>query len=328
VVGCGFVAHRHHLPALDELPELRVVALADPNPGALARCADGRDVATHPDAAALLADPGVDVVAVCTPPATHAELAVAALAAGKHVLVEKPLAVEPDGAASILEAARSADGLATIGLVYRWHRLYRAARDLIGAGRLGRLAALRLVATSATAQRSAWRLDPRVGGGAVYEIGTHHLDLWRFLLGAEVAQVGATETGMGVVLSGQAEDGTLLTGIASMSAGVNHELAAYGTDATLTVRLDRHDGLDVVPADRLGGEPALRLRRGLRLVRDAPGLIASRRAGGDLKGAFQAQWRAFAAAIREEAPLAVTLEDGRRALELVLAARGIPEPVR
>jgi predicted dehydrogenase len=272
----------------------------------------------------------VDVVAVCTPPAMHAELAVAALGEGKHVLVEKPLALGGDEAASVMEAARAADGLATIGLVYRWHRLYRAARDLIAAGRLGPVAALRLVATSGTgldARRPAWRLDPAVGGGALYEVGTHQLDLWRFLLGTEVARVAATESRTGAVLGGQAEDGTLLAAVVSTSVGPNQELAAYGREATLTARLDRYDGLEVVPAGRLHGEVGQRLRRGLRLLRAAPGAIGSRRAGGDLARAFQAQWRAFAAAIREEAPLAVTLEDGRRALDLVLAARGIPEAV-
>jgi predicted dehydrogenase len=330
LVGCGFVAHRHHLPALDPVPELRVVALADPDPAALGRCAAGRHVATYPDAAPLLADPGVDVVAVCTPPATHAELAVAALQAGKHVLVEKPLAPGADEAASILEAARSADGLATVGLVYRWHRLHRAARELIAAGRLGRVAALRLVGTSGTGLdpgRPAWRLDPRAGGGALHEVGTHHLDQWRFLLGSEVARVAATESATSTLLSGQSEDGTLLSAIVSMSVGVNQELAAYGSDATLAVRLDRYDGLEVIPAGRLPGDVGQRLRRGVGVLRDSPGAIASRRAGGDLNGAFQAQWRGFAAAIRGEAPLAVTLEDGRRALELVLAARGIPESV-
>jgi predicted dehydrogenase len=246
------------------------------------------------------------------------------------VLVEKPLGVTADEGGAILEAARGADGLATIGLVYRWHRLYRAARELVAAGRLGRVAALRIVSTSDTAldpRRASWRLDPEVGGGPLYEVGTHQLDMWGFLLGTEVARVAATENGTSLVLSGQAADGTLLAGIVAMSVGVNGELAVYGGDATLTARLDRYDGLEVVPAGRLPGDVGLRLRRGLRLLRELPRARASRRSGGDLALAFQAQWRAFAAAIREEAPLAVTLQDGRRALELVLAARGVPEAV-
>jgi predicted dehydrogenase len=331
VVGCGFAARRHHLPSIDALPELRAVALADSDPAALARAAAGRDVSTHADAAPLLDDPGVDVVAVCTPPASHADVAVAALGAGKHVLVEKPLAVGLDEAAAMLDAARVADGLATVGLVYRWHRLYRMARDLIAAGRLGQVAALHTVATSDTAvnpeRAAAWRLNPDVGGGAMFEIGTHQLDLWGFLLGTDVGRVTAVDRGTAAVLTGEARDGTLLSATLTMSAGINQELAAYGRDATLTVRIDRHDGLEVVPARRLPGDVGLRLRRGLRLAREAPAALASRRDGGDLALAFRAQWAAFAGAIREDAPLAVTLEDGRRALELVHAARAVPETV-
>jgi predicted dehydrogenase len=329
VIGCGFVARHHHLPALDALPELRVVALADTNAAALARASAGRDVRAHPDPAAVLEDPDVDVVAVCTPPLAHAELAQAALEAGRHVLVEKPLAVSLDDGARLVERATGAPGLATVGLVYRWHRLNRAARELVRAGRVGTVSAVQAVATGDAAmspERTApWRTDPAQGGGPLLELGTHQVDLWRFVTGAEVSTVEATVGATAATLAARLDDGTAASALLSMHAGDNQELAIYGTAATLRVRADRHDGLELVPAGRLPGDPGMRLRRGARLTRALPGAVRAQRSGGDLAAAFRAQWRAFARAIRGEAPLEVTLADGLRALEAIAAA--VPEPV-
>ena len=340
LIGCGFATRQHHLPALDGVPELRVVALADSERAALARAAAGRDVHAHADAMPVLVDPGVDVVGICTPPDSHAELAVAALQAGKHVLVEKPLAVTRADAARVLKAAAAGSGLATVGLVYRWHRLNRAVRDLVAAGRVGNVAALHTVATSYTGgapERAApWRNDPAAGGGVLYELGTHQVDLWRFLLAGEVVSVNAAASADAAVLAGRMSDGTPVSTTLGFVTGDNHEVVAYGTKGTLTARGDRYDGLDLVPAGRLPGDVGMRLRHGVRLARELPGAVRSRRRGGDLAEAFRAQWRAFAAAIRGDEALAVTLEDGARALELVLAAsasaaahadRPVPEPV-
>jgi predicted dehydrogenase len=325
VLGCGFVTRAHHLPALDGLPEMRAVALADPDRAARERAAAGRDVRMHGDPAAVIGDPAVDVVAVCAPPAAHVDLALAALDAGKHVLVEKPLAVELSDAARLVEGAASAVPLATIGLVYRWHRLNRAARELVRAGRVGAVSALQVVATSDTLRAperaAAWCADPAAGGGPVFDVGTHSVDLWRFLTGQDVVACDASVSAAGAALAGRLSDGTPVSATVSMLAGANQELVVYGTEATLRVRGDRYDGLELVPAGRLPGDPGMRLRAGVRRARELPGALRSRRAGGDLRAAFAAQWRAFAAAIRGEAPLEVTLDDGLRALEAVVAAQ-------
>jgi predicted dehydrogenase len=325
VLGCGFVTRVHHLPALDALPELRPVALADPDGAARERAAAGRDVRVHADPAAVIGDPAVDVVAVCAPPATHVDLALAALDAGKHVLLEKPLAVEVSDAARLVEGAASAAPLATVGLVYRWHRLNRAARELVRAGRVGAVSALQVVTTSdalrAPERAAAWRADPAAGGGPLFELGTHAIDLWRFLTGQDVVSCDATVSPTGAALAGRLSDGTPASATLSMLAGANQELVVYGTEATLRVRGDRYDGLELVPTGRLPGDPGMRLRAAARGARELPAALRSRRAGGDLRAAFAAQWRAFAAAIRGEAPLEVTLADGLRALEIVVAAR-------
>ncbi|HYM09122.1 MAG TPA: Gfo/Idh/MocA family oxidoreductase, partial [Bryobacterales bacterium] len=85
-VGCGRVTQSLHLPALQRLPIAEVVAAADADSACLQRTADRYRIAKrYADAQALIADPAVDVVAVCVPPRFHAEIALAALDAGKHV---------------------------------------------------------------------------------------------------------------------------------------------------------------------------------------------------------------------------------------------------
>ncbi|MEX2032560.1 MAG: Gfo/Idh/MocA family oxidoreductase, partial [Dehalococcoidia bacterium] len=97
LIGCGRVAGLRHLPALAKLPEARVVAVADEHAGRLAETGDRfgveRRYAGHSE---LLADPEIDAVAVLVPASRHAEVATAALEAGKHVLLEKPVSLDMD----------------------------------------------------------------------------------------------------------------------------------------------------------------------------------------------------------------------------------------
>src|SRR5207302_8919720 len=95
------------------------------------------------DVDALLGDGAVDAVAVCTPPATRADLAVAALDAGKHLFLEKPLAPSLEEADRILERAAGSPLRVLVGLNFRRHRLVHRARRLVREGRLGRIQAVR-----------------------------------------------------------------------------------------------------------------------------------------------------------------------------------------
>jgi predicted dehydrogenase len=145
---------------------------------------------------ALATDPHVDVVHVCTPNHLHGPLASAALAAGKHVVCEKPLALDAAGARSLVAAASSAGLVATVPFVYRFYALVREARARVAAGGIG---AVRLVHGSylqdwlATADDDNWRVDPALGGGsrAFADIGSHWCDLVEFVSGDRLAAVCA-----------------------------------------------------------------------------------------------------------------------------------------
>ena len=151
---------------------------------------------TFDDADALIAADDIDVVHVCAPNALHEPLAAAALAAGKHVICEKPLALDAGGAARLTEAASTAGHVATVPFVYRFHPVVREARDRVRSGQLGDLRLLHgsylqdwLLASSDW----NWRVDPAQGGASrtFADIGSHWCDLIEFVSGQRITRVWA-----------------------------------------------------------------------------------------------------------------------------------------
>jgi predicted dehydrogenase len=329
IVGCGFVTESRHLPALARVRELRVEAIADVSPGARSRVAARFGIRrTYADAAELVADPAVDLVAVCVPAAAHAELALAALAAGRHVLVEKPLALSLGEADRLVDAAAAAAGVALVGFNLRWHRLVRQARQALAAGALGRVTAVVSTFTDSRAAEPdlpAWRTRRELGGGALLDKGIHHLDLWRFLLGEELDEVFASSrSGAGddetVVVSARLGSGAVATLVASDRTAVANELRLYGDAGSLVLDCYRSDGLALARRDELPGAPGTRLRR---LAGSLAGLVGHAdeiRRGGVFDASYEAQWRHIARAAAGLEPPGCTFEDGRRTLAAAIAA--------
>lgn len=327
IVGCGFVSLRHHLPAIAAIPEAEVVALADTDRTSLERAGSVASSAVlHSSAEALLADERVEAVAVCTPVGAHAEVALAALLAGRHVLVEKPVTAQLEQADGLIAAARQPGLVSGVGFKYRHHRLLIKAVEIIRSGQLGPLQIVETAFTSdsrSNPERSnAWRGDRALGGGSILEQAIHHFDIWRLLTGSEVAHVSALASAHdeATAFSAAMENGVIVSTVACDGAGLNHDLRVHGRDGTLTVRLDRFDGIEVVAAGALPGDPSLRVRRGLRLLRAVPAMARSHRAGGDIVTADEQQWRRFAAAVRQRSAFEPGLGDGRAALAIALAA--------
>ena len=328
-VGCGRATEDLHVPAVRRVEGLRVVAIADSSPDALARVQRVVPEARASSSALdLVQDPAVDIVAVCVPPFLHAEIAVAALAAGKHVYLEKPLAVTLEEAARIRSAAGAAAGTLGLGFNLRSHRLALAARELIAGGTLGPIEMLRTAWTCGFQlgrDWPAWRLDRKLGGGAFYEIAVHHLDLARFLLADEIDSVTAVTRSQEIVdqdisISARMRSGVVLSIDVSQKTVDGNEIEAYGRRGALAFSCYRADSMTVRASSQLGGGVAAQLRRRLAWLRALPAAVASARAGGDFRGSYAEHWRRFAAAIRGEHALPATLDDGERALVAVTAA--------
>ncbi|MFN3844650.1 MAG: Gfo/Idh/MocA family protein [Paracoccaceae bacterium] len=156
------------------------------------------------DIAALLDNPTIDAVYISSTNEKHFAQAMAAITAGKHVLCEKPLAMTLDEGRAMVRAAETAGVTFATNHHLRCSGSHRAIRDLIAAGRIGRVLSLRLFhAVHLPEALRGWRLtDPNAGGGVIPDITVHDADVARFLLGEDpqtvVAQMCASGLGQGV----------------------------------------------------------------------------------------------------------------------------------
>lgn len=329
ILGCGRVAEERHLPALRTLPEADVVAAADTDPARLKYVADRfhiphRFTAMQP----LLTLSTVDVIAVCLPPALHVEAAVAALQAGKHVFIEKPLALSLDDTDRLLTATARSDRTVMVGFNLRWHRLVRRARDAIRRGDVGQVSAVRTVFTAPhrpPTDLASWRARLGEGGGVLLELGVHHFDLWRFLLDAEVEEVlavraPAAEVDNSVVVSARMASGVLATSLFSAVGVGSNEVEVIGERNRLRFSCYRFDSFELQGQQRsLGG---VRERTGsmLRKFAELPYALRAARYGGEFQTSYREEWHHFLGAIQTRTTVECTVDDGRRALEVTLAA--------
>ena len=196
VIGTGF-ARSTQLPAFRACRGARVVAVASgrrENAEAAAREFDIPVVAS--DWREVVGRGDVDLVSIVTPPVTHAEMALAALGAGKAVLCEKPMAMNAEETARMCEAARSSGALALIDHELRFLPARRRMREMILGGELGRVRHAKFLFRSDS--RAApdrpwnWWSDERAGGGALGAIGSHAVDALHWMLGTRVSHVSAS----------------------------------------------------------------------------------------------------------------------------------------
>ncbi|MFF2998665.1 Gfo/Idh/MocA family protein [Streptomyces sp. NPDC057950] len=193
LVGCGAFG-AYVLDAVAGLPGLRVTAVADADPARANALAQRHGATPCPDQDALLRRPDVDVVAVATPPATHAQLSIAALRAGRHVFCEKPLATTARDAERVGEEASRAAGTLVVDHVLRYNPLLRAVQQLVSEGLLDSPRRFLFENDAADEDLDAdhWFWDPEHSGGIFVEHGVHFFDAARALLGSEPQEVRAT----------------------------------------------------------------------------------------------------------------------------------------
>jgi predicted dehydrogenase len=197
LIGAGSIWNAHKV-AFQQFPEhVRLVAVTDLNPDAARKAAEEfPGAAVCADPAALLDMDGLDAVLILTVHSEHAALALAALEAGKHVLVEKPMACDLTEAQAMVDAAEARNLKLMIGQCQRYDRSYRGVKRLISSGELGRIHAVRFdsmqgLFTNGLLPTGHWLSDGRkAGGGIVISVCVHRLDLVRFCLG-EVRRVCA-----------------------------------------------------------------------------------------------------------------------------------------
>ncbi|MFI1252187.1 Gfo/Idh/MocA family protein [Streptomyces netropsis] len=338
IIGCGVIG-RLQARVLTSYPPLagraRLVAMASSSRDSeSARQAAAETGCESTDVASLLARDDIDAVSVCTPSGLHAELGRAALAAGKHVMVEKPIDVSVRAADQLIEAARQADRVLAVMSQRRFDLASRVVRDALEAGELG-------TPTSASVEVPLWHgrsyyasdgwrgtlaLD---GGGALINQGVHSLDLVQWLLGpvvevkAHTALLGHTGIGVEDVVTASLRHASgALTSLLTTTAafpGRTTRLAVHGDRGSAVIDNDELVYFHAADAEtdplaegayQAGNQADLRRPATAAQERDSCGL---------LRGPHGEQLLDFCDAVADGRPPAVDGPAGREALRTALA---------
>jgi phthalate 4,5-cis-dihydrodiol dehydrogenase len=192
IVGAGFFGEMH-AEAIREVPGLRLRAASRQNKDALETFCRRFGATPYVDYRDLYDDPEVDMVVIATPHQTHADMATRGFQAGKHVLLEKPMALSLRECDRIIAAARKSRRKLMIGHVNRFARAYRLAKSILDSGEVGAV----VFGVSSMSKlwmepnRRSWHLDRATGGGMWLTAGMHCLDRLMWLTGSSVSSVSA-----------------------------------------------------------------------------------------------------------------------------------------
>jgi predicted dehydrogenase len=311
------------IPAIQKAPHCEVVALGSRDEALATTVAGELGIPrAHGSYEALLADPDVEAVYIPLPNHLHATWAIAAAEAGKHVLCEKPLALSAADAERMIEVADRAGVRLMEAFMYRLHPTWVAVRELLAAGRIGRLTAVQSWFSYFNDDPTNIRNIVDVGGGALYDIGCYSVNLSRMLFGSEPERVEGIvirdpTSGTDVVTSGMLRFGDgLATFTCSTRAEDDQRVDVYGTTGRISVEIPFN-----IPPDRptrifvtAGGDPPV-----------AP---LTETITFDVADPYTVEADAFAVAVLEGGPVPVPPADAvanLRVIEALVASAERPE---
>lgn len=315
LIGAGRMGQTmgHHLAY--SVPEAELVAVADARrESAAAVAAACRAPHVYDDYHALLARDDIDAVVIVTPTNTHTTIVQAAAAAGKHIFVEKPLALSLSDCDAAIAAVEAAGVQMMVGFMRRFDPAYVAAKARIDAGEIGRPVMIKLVG------RDPWRTSLEFArrensGGLIADMGIHDFDLARWLMGSEVVRA-------------QSEGGCLvfpeLADVGDIDNAVVNLKFANGTVGNVDVSRNAVYGYDI-RTEVIGSEGAVFIG-GLQRTMTwtlKPGQVAHDTLPGFMErfaAAYVAEIKAFVAALEAGRPMPVTGDDARRATAIAVAA--------
>lgn len=324
LIGCGQVAQSVHLKILTGLPNVELIALAEPDLGR-------RDAASRmaPKAMAfdsypeLLEMPNIDAAVICLPTFLHADATVAALEKKKHVYLEKPFATNLNEAKRILEAWQKAGAVGMMGFNYRRNRLYQATRECVQSGRLGELVSVRSVFSTAAKKLAGWKQTRESGGGVLFDLASHHIDLVRFFFGQEVREVAAALRSQkseedSATLQLQLDSGLLVQSFFSLSSVEENRFEIYGTLGKLSV--DLYLSLEVGVRESTQNLARLKqLGRGVRSLAKSPYILEKLRSP-NREPSYRSSLSHFVNAALGDQPASPDFWDGYRSQAVLEAA--------
>ncbi len=295
-----------------------MVAIADADEGRREGAKDSVPGATaHSDYRALLAQPDVEAVIVCLPPALHAPCAIEAFRAGKHVYLEKPIGLNLEQAAEVVEAWQESGRTGMIGFNFRFNQLYLEMRSQLKQKAIGELVAARSVFSAAARALPMWKRSRSTGGGALLDLGSHHADATRFLFDEEIVAARATARSQRseqdtVLLEMQTQSGLIVSSFLSMSAIEEHRFEVYGFRGKL--------GLHRLARKTRVTRPSMPYDRIHRIWQSFSNLHPSSLLRGPGEPSFAAALSAFLEAAAKGQQIKPDLIDGYRSLAVIDAA--------
>ena len=273
IIGCGKIAQVRHIPEYAANPDAEVYGFYDINLARaeeLAKQYGGKAYASYEE---LLADPEIAAVSVCAANHVHAEITIAALKAGKHVLCEKPMAVTLEECEAMVAAAKESGKYLMIGQNQRLAKAHAKAKELIEQGAIGKVLTFRTIFGHGGPE--TWSIDPgsnvwffdktKAAMGAMADLGIHKTDMIQYVLGTRIARTqavlstldkkDATGSLIGVddnaICIYQMENGVIGTMTASWTyyAAEDNTTVIYGTKGELRLYDDPKYSVQQINAD-------------------------------------------------------------------------------
>ncbi len=338
IIGCGSIGPTH-AGAINQIADAELVAVSDVIAERAEKVAQKYGVArVHDSHRALLADPDIDIVCVCTPSGMHADNAVEALRAGKHVIVEKPMDVSLEACDRLIAAEDETGKKLTIISQHRFDAATLLVKEAIDAGRLGRI-----VLADATVKwwrtqqyydsgewRGTWQWD---GGGALMNQGVHTVDLLQWLTGGVSSLYAHTRTAAHerievedvAVAALTFENGAVGTMTATTAAydGLPVRIDIFGTEGSAIIEGDRLKMLKLKNGEEYASEQAAAhalsvAMGGTASVKDEAATRAATAEAGAVWGdAHRAQIEDFMRAVRTNGKPLIDGRGGRKPIEII-----------
>jgi predicted dehydrogenase len=252
ILSTADIGRKKVVPAMKKAKRNRIVAVASREPDRAAEYATEIGIPTvHPSYEALLADPDVDAVYIPLPNHLHAEWAMTAARAKKHVLCEKPLAMNAADAARMVAVAEQEGVILAEAFMYRLHPSWQKVREIVASGGIGRLSAVQSWFGYYNDDPQNIRNIVEAGGGALYDVGCYCVNLSRMLFDGEPHRVSGSlvrdpALGVDILTSGMLEfDTGVATFTCSTRTETDQRVHIYGTSGRISIGIPFN-----IPPDR------------------------------------------------------------------------------
>lgn len=319
IVGCGHIAKKH-AEAIKNINEAKLVAVCDKFPQAMDYYVKNFGAKPYQDLNEMLKDPSIDVVNICTPSGLHAKIAVDVAKAKKHVIVEKPIALTFEDANLIIEVCRKNNVKLAVVHPNRFRPVVQELKKLMDEGRFGKLshanATVRWNRSQAYYDQAPWRGTKALDGGVLMNQAIHNLDLLIWLMGdiEEVYSMSATrlrnieveDVSLGVVRFKSGALGVVEAATTVYPKNLEESLSIFGETGTAIISGTTATQFNHLAIDSLNDE-------------ETNTIIEKIKADPFGKPGHQCIIEDMIQAIQEDREPIVNGEEGKRALQLVLA---------